>query len=518
MDKKDALPPNPNSNRTLECSTLEVPMDQFNATRSGDKTFNLALIRLRSPNTSATTPTKNLLLNPGGPGGSGYRLLFEKGDLLQTIVGSGFHLVSFDPRGVNRSTPAATCYPDRASRRKLSRVRSMDLVHDSPEVYAWAQNFVQACADTMGEYAAYVNTPQTAADMNSILDALGQDDMYYWGFSYGTLLGQTYAGLFPERAKRVIIDGVVNQFLWYQGGFEAQSEVDTDAVLDGFFGECVKSGVKNCALASLAESKDGLRDLVFKYMDALRDQPLSVYINNTHYGLVTYDTVWYNGVLAALYRPTRWQSLAQTLYNLIQGNATDAFLAYTCDDSLDVTDDTESFVILNDSPTGPAHWPQDRQSLLDTFLPYFNNTVFPATWTKIYYMRQQWRVAKTHGFVPRESVRTAHPLLILSTSYDPICPLVAARSAAGAFVDSRIVEVLGYGHCSIAVPSVCAAKHIRGFLYEGVLLDGYTRCEVDLPYFGPSGDGEDGSAAGVEFEDEEERRIHLAQVELAKMM
>ena len=212
-------------------------MDQFDLENSRDKTFTILLVRLRSEKA-----TQNLIMNPGGPGASGFDFLYSGGEQIRTIVGDGFHLLSFDPRGVNTSTPVATCYPDAKTAAILSGVRASNPVTDSPEVYAWTQNFVKACADTMGEHAKYINTPQTAADMNNILDALGQRDMIYWGFSYGTLLGQTYAGLYPERTKRVIIDGVVNQWQRYEGHYEEESIVDTDTVLDAFFDECIKAG------------------------------------------------------------------------------------------------------------------------------------------------------------------------------------------------------------------------------------------------------------------------------------
>ncbi|KAJ0413223.1 Alpha/Beta hydrolase protein [Aspergillus carlsbadensis] len=498
------------NNNALECSTLSVPMDHFNATTPGSQSFTIALIRLRAPNA-----TKNLLLNPGGPGASGFDLMHEHGAQLRAIVGDGFHLLSFDPRGVNNSSPAATCFPNVESRRDLSRVRSMDLVHDSPEVFAWTGNFVRSCADTMGDYAPYANTPQTAADMNGILDALGQEDMYYWGFSYGTILGQTYAGLFPERSKRVIIDGVADQYMWYQGSFVSESQVDADAVLDGFFGECIDAGKGGCALAALADSKEGLRDVVFGAMQKLREQPVGVYINNTHSGLVTYDNVWYNGIFQSLYKPLTWPSLAKILHDLIQGNATAAFLAYGHDRALELKDDSSSVVILNDSPTGPAHWGHDRQTILDTLLTAVNNSQFPASWSTIYYMAQQWNIPKTYTYVPKERIETAHPLLILSTSYDPVCPLIAARTAAEAFVGSRVVEIEGYGHCSIAVPSVCLAKHVRAFLYEGVLPEGDTTCQVDSPYFVPPTSDEE-AMEQMRFKDEEDSQIHRAQMELAR--
>ncbi|OQE41370.1 hypothetical protein PENCOP_c005G00233 [Penicillium coprophilum] len=492
--------------KPLECSSIKVPLDQFATEKpnpANKKGFKIPLIRLRSANA-----TQNLLLNPGGPGASGFEFLYRRGDQLQSILGSGFHLLTFDPRGVNSSTPAASCYPDAKTRQEQSHIRARDAAADSPEIYAWAQNFAKACPDTMAEYAPYINTPQTAADMNSILDAVGQEDMIYWGFSYGTLLGQTYAGLFPERSKRVVIDGVVDQFAWYEGVGESDELIDTEKVLDGFFDECMKADAGSCALASLAKSNEELSEIVLSAMDKLRHQPIDVYINNTVYGILTYEKVWYNGVFAALYKPPLWSSLAQNLYSLVQGNATPAFLAYNIGDELN--DESNEFVTLNDGRTGPAYWPQGKDSLLAQITPWLNQSLFSNSFLTSFYQKQQWKVPRTHPYLPRQGVKTAHPLLIMSTTYDPICPLVSARVANEAFAGSRVVEVEGYGHCSVAVASVCAAKHLRAFLYEGKLPDGYTRCKVDSAYF--VSPGENGHmATQTNFEDVEDRNIYLAQ-------
>ncbi len=496
----------------LECSSIDVPMDQFNATNSANKTFSLPLIRLRGKQA-----TQNLLLNPGGPGGSGIEFVFRRGEQLNAIVGEGFHLVSFDPRAVNSSRPQASCYPDRETRRDLSAVRTSRLAEDSAEVYAWSHNFVRACADTMGEHAAYVNTPQTAADMNTILDALGQPHMAYWGFSYGTLLGQTYATLFPDRARRVIIDGVVNQFDWYEGRFNLESFADTDHVLRGFLSECVKAGPANCSLAAESDSPAVLWGRLLALADQLREDPLSVYVNNSVYGLLDHEKLWYNGVFPALYKPQAWHALADRLARLLRGNATDAFLAYARDDPWNMAGDANEFVSLSDGLSGPKYWPQDRRWLLDQLLPLFNQTLFTAVSLPRYYTRQQWLVPRTHAYQPRRGVHTAHPLLILSTTYDPVCPLVSARSARAAFEGSQIVEVKGYGHCSVAVSSMCLARHVRAFLYDGKLPDAHAQCEVDGPYFlRPEEDGDGKVVAQRHFEDPEERRIHLAQLELAR--
>jgi hypothetical protein len=89
--------------------------------------------------------------------------------------------------------------------------------------------------------------------------------------------------------------------------------------------------------------------------------------------------------------------------------------------------------------------------------------------------------------VPREGVKTAHPLLILSTTYDPVCALAGAKTANEAFVDSRLVEVKAFGHCSLAMPSLCVARHVRAFLEQGTMPAPGATCEIDVPYFGKRG-------------------------------
>ncbi|OTA97485.1 hypothetical protein M434DRAFT_275869 [Hypoxylon sp. CO27-5] len=495
--------------RPLECSSIDVPLDQFDAVNSRNKTFSIPLIRMRGHNA-----TQNLFLNPGGPGASGIEFIYRRGKQLRDIVGEGFHLLSFDPRGINSSQPQATCYPDPETRRQRSSVRNNRVVEDSVEAYAWSHNFVRACADTMGDYAPYINTPQTAADMNSILDAVGQRGLVYWGFSYGTILGQTYATLFPERSERVIIDGVANQFIWYEGLLDSETFIDTENVWEGFLEECFKAG-EICALSSLAASKDSLKAKLFSFVEKLKHDPLSVYVNNTVYGTLDYETIWYKAVFPTLYKPANWYLLADRLAKMLEGNATEALLSYELGGPWNLEGDSTEFVTYNDGASGASHWSQDRESLLDMLIPYENESLFAPAEYGGYYIKQQWLIPRTHNYVPRVGVETAHPLLILSTTYDPVCPLQSARSANTAFEGSKIVEVQGYGHCSISVPSTCLAKHVREFLYHGTLPDGYTQCEVDGPYFvKPEEDGK--LKPQRYFDDPEEQRIHLAQLELAR--
>jgi pimeloyl-ACP methyl ester carboxylesterase len=110
---------------------------------------------------------------------------------LNKVLGEGFHLLSFDPRGVKDSIPQAKCFTTSAQRTESIGQKLWNIEFEAGQMYTKADNIGKACADTTGEHGSFVNTPQTAADMNSILDAIGQDEMYYWGFSckFFTLIG-----------------------------------------------------------------------------------------------------------------------------------------------------------------------------------------------------------------------------------------------------------------------------------------------------------------------------------------
>lgn len=251
-------------------------------------------------------------------------------------------------------------------------------------------------------------------------------------------------------------------------------------------------------------------------MEKVKEQPISAYINATAYGLLTHGKIWNKVFFQALYKPGAWWETVDNLAQLIQGNATAIYKQLTDESGFGGQSwDANRFVTANDGLSGPEHWPADRQSLLEEIIPSVNMSSFGVTGLPTIYTKQQWLYPKTHSYKPVKGVKTAGPLLILSTSWDPVCPLVSARSAHNAFEGSQIVEIKGYGHCSVAVTSMCANQVVREFLYEGKVPERYTECDVDSPYFVKPGEDSKG-LAWARFTDPEEQRIHAAQLELAR--
>ncbi|KAE8452934.1 hypothetical protein EG329_012121 [Mollisiaceae sp. DMI_Dod_QoI] len=445
-------------------------------------------------NTSANGG-KSILLNPGGPGGSGISSLWASGERLNKIIGEGFHLLSFDPRGVNGSIPQALCYASTGQRSEQTETNPWNLEFEAGEMFTRAENKGKACTDIMGEHGAYVDTPQTAADMNSILDAIGQEEMYYWGFSYGTTLGQTYAQMFPDRVGRLVIDGVINLDEWYNAFFFQEWLTDTDNVYAGFFRECFKAK-ENCALNSIKDtpfaSAADLQSHVDDFLLRLEEEPIPVYLTNSNYGAITRIKIVLNAIFPALYRPSpQWPTLAKNLAELLKGNATPAFNAYSETWFANFTvDDTNTFVMANDcwkaGKGAPVHGVKPIQNFTLS-LPQDSRLISRYQGSDVY-GRASWPITTTHKFHPRyhpeyPKVKTAFPILVLSTTYDPVCPLASAKKAHNSFEGAGLVEQKSYGHCTMSMPSLCKAKHVKSYFYEGKLPEDGTTCEIDTEYF-----------------------------------
>lgn len=193
----------------LQCSTIRAPLDHD---RPSGRQVTLALSRI--PHTAKNTQGP-LLVNPGGPGGSGLSMAGFVAASLPAGLAAGYDVIGFDPRGVGRSTPALDCVP-----KHFDPVRP-DTVPDSHEAEEAnrdrAASFAAACGEKHGDLLPFMDTVSAAKDLDVIRRALGAPRINYFGYSYGTYLGAVYAKLFPERVRRLVLDSVVDpDGVWYE--------------------------------------------------------------------------------------------------------------------------------------------------------------------------------------------------------------------------------------------------------------------------------------------------------------
>jgi pimeloyl-ACP methyl ester carboxylesterase len=250
------------------------------STSNDPPTVDIALVLLPGQNsTQAQTESKPpLLINPGGPGGSGVMVTLILGSSIQKIAGADQPIIGFDPRGVGFTTPRADCWtkpPDHDATSGLLRRLEWDNVNSAFGLFNSsnvAAKFLDAGHRAVNELCrskdaqlgsssilGHATTVHVVQDMVSIVDAWDRwienrgllpnslkGKLVYWGFSYGTYLGATFAKMFPDRVGRLVLDGVVDADEYTTFAF-ADSLTDTEKVLDQFFYYCVKAKTR-CAL------------------------------------------------------------------------------------------------------------------------------------------------------------------------------------------------------------------------------------------------------------------------------
>ncbi|MCX3063362.1 alpha/beta hydrolase [Streptomyces beihaiensis] len=197
----------------LQCASLKVPLDHDHP---DGRHITLALSRV--PHTAKKSQGP-LLVNPGGPGGSGLTLAGYVAKNLPRKVAAQYDVIGFDPRGVGRSTPALDCVPGYFDPVRPPSVPTTPRIeHENLER---ARSFAKACGKKYEDLLPFMDTVSTVKDMDAIRAALGAPKLNYFGYSYGTYLGQVYARYFPQRVRRFVLDSIVDPTgVWYDDNME----------------------------------------------------------------------------------------------------------------------------------------------------------------------------------------------------------------------------------------------------------------------------------------------------------
>lgn len=287
--------------------------------------------------------------------------------------------------------------------------------------------------------------------------------------------------MFTHRVSRLAIDGVSNLDEWYNAFFYDESLIDTDQLFLGFLDECYKAK-DACPLNSINnkqfKSSGELQSYVQQFLMDLEEEPIPVYLNSTNYGSITRRGVVTNGIFPSLYKPVpAWSFLAENLAALLNGNSTPIYNAYSDSWIASVLgDETNTFVVQNDNlKTGemaPAHGIKQIRELANSE-PGLSTLISQYQGSDVF-DRASWSLPTTHKFRPQyhpefPRFKTAEPILVISTTWDPVCPLVSAKKAHDSFEGAGFIEQKSYGHCSLSMPSLCTAKHVRRYFRDGVL-------------------------------------------------
>lgn len=455
----------------LECATLVVPLDHADP---GGELIEVAVARAATAN--AGRRIGSLVFNPGGPGGSGIEFLTAAAALVPAAIADRFDLVSFDPRGVGESTPIE-CEVDFDD-----DVTLLEAGDDAgwERLLAEAESRVGTCTtETLG-LEPHVGTNNAARDLDALRAALGDDQLSYVGFSYGTRLGATYAELFPDRVRALVLDGAVKPTddlallgLEQGPGF--------DGALESFAAACDDD--VDCALAEVGPALDVVTGLIDE-LDALGSLP-------TDDDRILTPGELQLGVIAALYSTQLWPVLADALLaaeagqdgTLLQALA-DSYLGRQPDGTYDNSQLAGFAISCADDPMRPPPDEVRRQAeLAADSSEYFGD-----------FLRASTGCIGTPEAIDPISVGPADgaaPILVIGTTGDPATPYEWSVEMAELLSSGVLYTVEAEGHTAfLSVPCVDAV--VVDYLVDLELPDQGASCAADSPedVFVPAGSGE----------------------------
>ncbi|CAM5303662.1 Alpha/beta fold hydrolase OS=Streptomyces tendae OX=1932 GN=GUR47_35850 PE=3 SV=1 [Streptomyces tendae] len=293
--------------RDLQCGKVTVPVDYA---RPGGKTLDVALARYRATGRSRGS----VLLNFGGPGGSGVDELAVSGKEFMHLT-NGYDVVTFDPRGVGRSSPVS-CGP--ATLKIMEATDGDEGAADPRNVLARLRDAAAECAEYSGPVLPHIGTVDAARDMDVMRRALGDDRLNYLGFSYGTRLGAVYAAQFPDKVGRMVLDGVdtLTEPLAEQGLAGARGQ---QTALENFLDWCVED-----VACPFGQDARAAREQVVRLVASLDSDPVPSAFGEPFTGQ---DMV--GAIGQALYSRDLWPSLERALAQLLGDGDTRGLEGFT---------------------------------------------------------------------------------------------------------------------------------------------------------------------------------------------
>ena len=279
----------------FSCALHPVPLDHDDPSLG---TIDIALMR-RAADAAGGPRIGSLFLNPGGPGASGYRYPTVGGAIFEPEVMDRFDLIGFDPRGVARSTPLRCFETDEEADEVFARMAALPVTPDEEaatlDAYA---DYSASCAEVAGPLLQHMSTKDVARDLDLLRAAVGDRRLTFVGFSYGTLLGATYANMFPAKVRALVLDGNVDPRLRLHDGLEydRQRTRGFEISLNAFLARC--DAAASCAFAP--DARDKLTDL----LEHLRAEgPVTL-----PDGTVVDEATVVDVTAGTLYDPVRWRT------------------------------------------------------------------------------------------------------------------------------------------------------------------------------------------------------------------
>jgi pimeloyl-ACP methyl ester carboxylesterase len=489
-----AVPPWSDCRDGFQCAEIPAPLDY------GDplgEQIGISVIRL--PAGDPSQRIGSLMMNPGGPGGSGVDFVRFVAKVLPLELRARFDIVGFDPRGINYSTPLR-CFDTFDEALSILPPFAFPVTPDEERVLRRSDNqLAAACSAHGGPILNHMSSADVARDMDLLRAAFGDEKVNYLGYSYGSVLGQNYANLFPSRVGAFVIDGVLDPISWTTGygqdgettpiGTRLGSAEGAQGTLEEFFRLCDAAG-PDCALAG--DSSGRFAALA----DRLRGDPATIT------DPITGDTftVTYNDLIAvtlgALYAPFIWPDLAFLLADLEQQLSPEVLgrrlaairteLGLAAAPQEEYPNFVEGYpgVGCSDSvnPRSFKAW-QSAADAAEATYGYFGRV-----WNWAFSACRPWpSTAGEDRYLGPWTAETSSPVLIVGNHFDPATAYHGAVAASKLLPNSALLTYGGWGHTAyFSAGNFCVDSHVTHYLLTGQLPEAGTVCEPEGSPFGPT--------------------------------
>jgi pimeloyl-ACP methyl ester carboxylesterase len=483
----------------FDCATAQVPLDYGDPQGA---TIDLAVIRHR-----ATDPAQRLgalFFNPGGPGGLGTELLPSWISLFPSELRTRFDLISWDPRGVGAST-AVQCFATKDDEDAFFAGLPQGFPVGGAEQRAWISRYADfgpICGERNGDLLAHVSTAESAKDLDLLRQAAGEPHMNYLGVSYGTLLGATYANLFPDTVRAMVLDGNVDPVAWTNGGEDRTflstslrlgSDIASGKTLNAFLDLCGQASTDRCAFS--AGSPAATREKWTTLLQRLREHPVTLDNETITYAvLVSAMNVWLTTTEPQPPDFKGWTHAAgvlQQLWELSDPDAPPGAAHAAASGSLTTGRGSaarrapagvvqpypgpeQGFAVACAESPNPRH---PAAFLVLDPLTYARAGDLGPWWIWIYDEPcASWPAVAADRYAGPWDRPTANPILVIGNTFDPETPYEGAVAMADKLASARLLTVDGYGHSALLNPSTCASQHVSDYLIDGTLPPEGTVC------------------------------------------
>ena len=434
------------------CATLTVPLEYRHP--DGD-TLDLALLKV--PATGDRIGS--LVVNPGGPGAPGTDYAANASSVFRDPITRVYDVVGFDPRGTGGSDPV-DCLTDDELDQYVAEDPDPDTPAEAAQYLHWVDQLGRGCAERSGELAAHVTTVEAARDMDVLRAALGEGQLDYFGASYGTKLGATYADLFPDRVGRLVLDGAVDLSISSRE-LSLEQAAGFETALRAYVSDCVDQG--DCYLGDTLDA--GLAR-IRAFLDQVDAEPLptsegdrTLQVGNAFYGVVL-----------PLYNRDYWPYLDQALKAGLDGDGTlllrfsDLYNSRGPNGYTDNSTEAQYAINCLDDPYAiPA-------SRVPATVPDFEKA--SPTFGRVF----AWGLTTCGGMQVTATERDRHvdaqgaaPIVVIGTTRDPATPYEWAVHLADQLDSGVLVSRDGDGHTGYNAGNDCVDTAVEDYLVDGTV-------------------------------------------------